>query len=437
MLVAQLAIALLAVALAWFLNSCDDDSGGSAKNPPTAISLEDFESVDNCIACHPTYYVEWSGSMHAYTVEDPVWLMGNDDMQVQTGGALDQFCIQCHSPLAFVASTIPAEPIGDISTLPAIVREGIQCDFCHIISAPSPTTVDVIEYELQPGSTKFGTMTNPVETSAHKSEFKAFYGKSAYCQGCHDIIINGVPTEITFTEWQNSPYSAMTLDCQDCHMPTYTGFAAVGGPLRENLHRHDFIGVDVAFTDFPNKAEQKAAIAELLRNSASLSVEVVDPSLSDSVAVRVTVTNDRTGHNLPTAVFFNRQMWIEIAVSDQTGTVWYESGQLDENGDLLGVSTPGADPDLKIFNGVIYDALGNPGANVFNIGSLDNYSIPPFQSRTTEYRYPKTAGTFDVSVRLLFRPFSTFAFRGTALEQYIPEIPTFEMEVAQASYISF
>jgi hypothetical protein len=44
-------------------------------------------------------------------------------------------------------------------------------------------------------------------------------------------------------------------------METYSGQAAVDGPKRDNLHRHDFIGVDIALLDnFPNKNEQKQKI---------------------------------------------------------------------------------------------------------------------------------------------------------------------------------
>ena len=40
-----------------------------------------------------------------------------------------------------------------------------------------------------------------------------------------------------------SPYLARDTNCLNCHMQTYTGRATRGGPLRNRLHRHDFIGV--------------------------------------------------------------------------------------------------------------------------------------------------------------------------------------------------
>ena len=38
--------------------------------------------------------------MHAYAAEDPVFLAMNQRLQRETGGALGDFCVRCHAPMA-------------------------------------------------------------------------------------------------------------------------------------------------------------------------------------------------------------------------------------------------------------------------------------------------------------------------------------------------
>ena len=40
--------------------------------PPSAL-----EDPTTCQGCHPTQFAQWSGSMHAYASEDPVFLAMN------------------------------------------------------------------------------------------------------------------------------------------------------------------------------------------------------------------------------------------------------------------------------------------------------------------------------------------------------------------------
>jgi hypothetical protein len=300
---------------------------------------------------------------------------------------------------------------------------------------PHATTDQNIQYNLELGGRKFGRISDPVPTVAHENGFDPSFGRSEKCRDCHDLIVNNVPVEITFTEWQNSPYGAMGLECQDCHMQTYTGRAAVGGPIRDNLHRHDFIGVDVAITDFPNKAQQRAAVDVLLKNAASMTVMAPSTvNLGDSIRVAVQVTNDRTGHNLPTSVYFNRQMWIEVIVWNGVDTI-YQSGHLDANGDLMdknSVLNPNGDKDLTLFGGTLYK--NGVETNVFELDSLVNNSLPPFVSRSAYYTFnAPRSGTWNVEVRLLFRPFGPYLFRNLGAGQYIGEIPTFEMVTKQTT----
>ena len=57
------------------------------------------------------------------------------------------------------------------------------------------------------------------------------------CLPCHDLSVNDVETEITFTEWDRIPGFSMFggIPCQSCHMPI----------KQDGTHDHSFIGVDL------------------------------------------------------------------------------------------------------------------------------------------------------------------------------------------------
>lgn len=418
---------LIALVVILFGSGCrSDDPVQSGPSPKQKFELSDFQSAEACSTCHPRYFDEWQGSMHRYATNDPIWMLASNSLQESTNGQLKSWCIQCHSPIGFLTESVP--PTFQIESLPAIVREGVNCDVCHILRPPYTTTEDHAVYTISPGSTKYGTLPDPLPT-IHGSAYEPSYGRSEVCRICHDLIRNNVPVEITFTEWQQSPWGAMSYECQDCHMKTYTGQAAVNGPVRQNLHQHDFVGVDLPITPFPNKERQRAGVDSLLKNSASMSVLApTHVATGDSFHLSVTITNDKTGHNLPTSVFFFRQMWIEVLVWNGPDTV-YRSGHLDANRDLMdGNSTlgPGADKDLTIFNGVLYK--NHAESNVFELDSLVNRSLAPFASHTSVYSADLPhVGSWNYRVRLLFRPFGPYLFRALGAGSFVGEIPIYEM----------
>jgi hypothetical protein len=212
-------------------------------------------------------------------------------------------------------------------------------------------------------------------------------------------------------------------------MQRYTGQAAVGGPIRDNLHRHDMAGVDIAMTEFSNKPQQKAMVDSLLKNSVAVTFNTPTvTAVNETVTVQLQIYNDRIGHNVPTSVFFFRQMWIELYAWDAVDTA-YRSGHRDAQGDLLDDNSelnPGGDPDLALFSGTLYKD-GEP-TNVFELDSLVNNSIRAFETRMVEYRFPlPRTGVWTIRARLLFRPFGPYLFRALGVSQYISEIPTFEM----------
>ncbi|MCG8606366.1 cytochrome c family protein [bacterium] len=399
-----------------------------------AILKSAFDDATECQTCHPNHYAEWQTSMHAYAFVDPVFFTLNDIGQQRSGQALDQFCVKCHSPLASLLGETP--PGFDPAALSNLAKQGVQCDVCHTISTFEPGR-SIAKFRLD--GVKQGPIADPVPNSYHGVEFDPRYNKSAICSPCHDVFgPEGTQIEFTSTEWQTSPYTAMGLECQGCHMPTYSGQAAINGPQRDELHRHTFVGVDIPLVDFPSRDNTIAAVQELLQNSVTMDVSLpASVEAGGALAVKVSITNDRTGHNIPSGTIFERQMWIEVLVKDAaTDAIIYQSGTLDENGDLLDVNSElvksGAmteDTDLTLFNGTPFKN-GNKVPFFWEADHIENQSIPPFESRTAVYDIPGPfhSSLLDASVRLRFRSFPPYFLRAIGQEALVGSLMTFDME---------
>jgi hypothetical protein len=266
----------------------------------------------------------------------------------------------------------------------------------------------------------------------HRTEQKLeLFSSSAACRACHNLTVRGIGMENTFDEWENSIYASRgDSHCQGCHMPTYAGRAALGGPERPNLHRHWFAGVDVALTDFPDHEGNVERVRELLRGAASLAVQApaaVAPG--DTALVQVTVTNDRTGHAIPSGTSFSRQMWIELIATAGADTL-ARSGHLDANGDLRDANSeldPDGDPDLLLFTSVLE---GGEDVTVFTAAGIQEHLLQPFQSRSRIYRVPVPAveeEPIQVSVRLRFRALPPYKVRAAGAPELVARIPIFDM----------
>jgi len=71
----------------------------------------------------------------------------------------------------------------------------------------------------------------------------------------------------------------------------------------------------------------------LLRNGYLLG-DVVADDAKRGLRFRVQVKNGTDGHNVPTGFTGERLVWLNVVVRDSEGTVIFESGDLDPNGDL-------------------------------------------------------------------------------------------------------
>jgi mono/diheme cytochrome c family protein len=322
-------------------------------------SFEGVEGSKSCGLCH-TANAEWEADAHAQAAVNPRFLTmyagtdvhGNKNSSIPRdnlgkplppdlsqpyygpGFRLDYpdrsgNCAACHTPLA--AKLEPANTCGwsgchssttamysenipdGVSPLYATgdAAEGISCEFCHKIGEvflnpdtglPHPDHPGISSMRLyRPDEDEqlfFGTfddVTRPADS------YLPLLEESSFCAPCHYGVFDGVAGDMTvadgvviynsFGEWLASPYSNPETGqtCQDCHMPRvdydHFVFPERGGlPRDPNLiHSHRMPG---------------ASDENLLQNS--LTMTTTARLEGDKVLVEVSITNDKTGHHVPT-----------------------------------------------------------------------------------------------------------------------------------------
>ena len=163
-----------------------------------------------CGQCHEEHFEQWSGSMHAYASKDPVFIAmvnkGIDD----TGGQIDQFCFQCHTPTASKLGLTPvvqgesgAYLDADLSTAP--LNSGVPCVGCHMVERVNATENAQLAYST---TTLYGATVNEAATEAHPIEVSAFLPTLTrvrlYAAVVTTCSIQEARLEATFSEWYAS-----------------------------------------------------------------------------------------------------------------------------------------------------------------------------------------------------------------------------------------
>lgn len=392
--------------------SCSSEGNGEkaleVPSPQETINLTDFKEAVSCKPCHPVQYEEWQYSMHAYSMKDPVFHSGWEGEKTHRPDTGERFCIQCHSPYAYVTGS-------EVDTTVAQIAEGIGCDLCHtmVASHDQIITDDNVaasaEYFLNAEKDiRFGEIMDPVDNGFHESVGIAFFNSSRACLPCHDFIIRGVDAEITFSEWAGSGFAAMSMECQSCHMQEYEGYAAdpianPGVPKRI-IHDHSMVGVDLDLKKSLADNPQGEAVVDLLQSAAVLDLTDSPTIVNDTLQLSFTIQN-LTGHSFPTGVSFVRELWMELQVYDES-QVYFSSGILETDSSDLG-------EEVEIFNAELFDGQGIAGVGVTDVVSMTNNSLQANEARVKTFSTPITSATDSITVaaRLLFRSFPPSSLR--------------------------
>lgn len=418
--------------------------------PPSYVSTEGHKDVTPeqwtdariCGQCHTEQYKGWNGSMHSNAFKDPVyqalWALAE-----KADPKMHNHCGTCHTPVGITTKTVefhPDEGLHGKFTGPPMAEQGVSCDVCHTISGTNLEKTAVLEHGnasfiVSPGSVKRATLVD-AKSPYHETEYSEHHSKSDFCGNCHNIFHpgNNFPIERTYDEWKYSIYAQNDIQCQDCHMvpvavatqvadtlkppeelndPSLEGFAALGGKWRKVVHRHEFVGGNAVVTAVLNAGKDGEAKHEDLgrdsnyqeaikRLQSVASLKFYIENREDHLhRLKVKVTNERAGHNLPTSLTEVRQVWLEVVVKDDKGRELLRSGTLTPENALP--------KDTVIFNAHAVDENGQDTIFPWEIVRfVDINTIPPKGYKYGKYYFNLEDDTkeFTVTASLHYRSFA-------------------------------
>jgi len=393
------------------------------------LGIDLFDPPELCQGCHPEIYRQWKGSMHSNAWHDPIYRALALRASNATKGLTDNLCIGCHTPIGL--TTGEASLTGD--KMGKLASNGVQCDFCHNISAA--TGVGNGAFALTPRKygrpLKFGPFED-AKSPYHDTAYSELHTVSELCGTCHNVThpFNRIPIERTYDEWKDSPYAAAGIGCQECHMtpgPGYTknpGRAAIGAKQREHIFTHYFVGGNTLVPGMFGSEEHAALAREMLQGAAKMeiiSVRNVVPGEMATVVIRV--HNSGAGHKLPTGFPEGREMWLDFRVLDGSGAEIYRLGRLDDRGHLA--------EGTQSFKVVLGDDEGNiVDLEVWKATRIlhDTRILPRgYADVSFDFKVPAgSAGKLALKADLNYHSFSQ-AFVDNLLGKDAPKVPTVTM----------
>jgi hypothetical protein len=378
---------------------------------PGMATVDKFLPSSAC-TCHTPLVEQWSPSMHAQAIVDPVFLAKVAQAQAEVGDEVTIFCRRCHSPIGNMTNDFNG-------TKSEVAGEGVTCMFCHQIVGISGLPGNTSQL-LEPDLTRRAQLKEP--TAPHPAVYSELHEKAEVCGACHNVDhpTNGAHLESSYTEWAEGPYAAEGIVCQDCHMSREAGFvgpspgkAAPNGAQRDNIYAMTFVGANVA----QGPADQSK---KLLQSAATVEMDLGDiVAPSTTASFTVTITNKGAGHYLPTGLTEVREMWLHVYAEAEDGTVT-EIGE-------------------RRFGTVMKDAEGNHPAEMWMAVAVESDDrIPPRESVSETYAFamPADAERATVVAVLNYRSISDELAQKAGVENPVTEMasartPVFASEEAK------
>lgn len=425
---------------------------GCGDNQPQ-LTQEELLDPATCATCHPKHYQEWSGSMHAFAADDPVFVGMNKRGQRETAGALGDFCVGCHAPMA-VRLGLTTDGLN-LAELPQWSK-GVTCYFCHSVTDVQGEHNNPLV--LATDGVMRGGITNASPSAPHLTAYSPLLDgdsteSSRMCGSCHDVVTPaGVHLERTLAEWKESIFSAPDptthVSCGACHMFGSTDVIAevpnTKVPVRDyGRHEHTFAGIDVAFGEWPEKDAQLAAIQRDL-DATLLSRVCVTPLDGGQITVRL--DNVGAGHAFPSGASHDRRAWAQVIARNENGDILLQSGVVAPDQDPEDL----VDPTLFLMTSIANDADGNPVSDFWRVAELVPQLLSPavtldrndprFDHATTKV-YPIVGlanQVASVELRVFIRPLPVYVLRDLQSEGLSPsvlaELPTHELTTARVEW---
>lgn len=204
-------------------------------------------------------------------------------------------CANCHEP----GQAVNEPNNTDINKIPANAVRGTHCDFCHKMvdvkldpatKLPLENMTGVLSMKMCRPDGEPQVFFGPYDdVDAGPDTFLPLQNESRACAACHSASFWGTPIYQSYNEWLNSPYPSEGKTCQTCHMKP-NGVTNNFAPGRGGLDRDP---QQIFSHNFPGAAD-----VDLLQHTAK--VEVTATRKDNLITVKVAVTNENGGHDIPT-----------------------------------------------------------------------------------------------------------------------------------------
>ncbi len=434
-------IALVSMLVFLLVGGCGEDYA----------SIETLMDPQACVDCHPQHVREWASSMHAYAADDPMFVAMNARGQRETAGALGDFCVKCHAPMAVeLGLTTDGLNLDELDQ----AYKGVTCYVCHSVQSVEGTHNNPLV--LASDGVLRGGFADATSNGFHRTAYSPYLDgdavaeSSKMCGACHDIVTPaGVAIERTYAEYIDSvfhkPKNEGGLSCSGCHMFQRTDVVAdfPGVPLRDR-HEHLFNGFDLALTPWPDIELQRAAIERDSEGSIFPRL-CVNPG-AGGIEADYILDNIGAGHNITSGAAADRRMWVELIAYDAAGEIIASSGVVGEGEPVVDVAA--ADPSLWQIRDTFFDAEGKEVHMFWEVARVESNLLPPAVTNdptdpryvhTVTRRYEGLGEAERITARVRLRPvgldFADDLIASGDLQPAIRErIPTIEFTGTQLSW---
>ncbi|MEE9321158.1 MAG: hypothetical protein V3U76_11975 [Granulosicoccus sp.] len=394
---------------------------------------------------------------------------------------INDTCIRCHAPMAFDMANKEgldlrlfdkgSDADGNLqegiygqdaaSDLFNHAMDGVSCTFCHQMDATNLGTEEsmsggfvVQDYKAAGLEIRdrpaYGQYADPdagymAQQASFLAQPGAHISTSEACATCHNLNVSpvdvkGQPIEnghfaeqAMFSEWQNSDFRTggpQEATCQSCHMPVLdqpVDLAEAAGNPREGYSEHVFLAANTVMQDMMMNFSDELGIPaglnfqesiernrEFLTTAADIEIKNTEHA-GDQLSFNIKV-NNKSGHKLPSG-YHSRRVYLHVQVLDDSGQQVFESGRIEANGSIIGVSedvnpasweqhynTITSATQVQVYQAIVGSSDGN---RTHSLLSGDHYLK---DNRLTPMGFDKDAVNADTSLP------ATFGVFGKAVE---------------------
>jgi len=352
---------------------------------PTGTSTL-FSGSGNCQTCHTgsgTVLMEngvdispvtlWRSSMMGNASKDPLWrAVVSEEVATfpELKETIESTCTRCHAPMGLTEAVYNGQTGYSMDELKndPLANDGVSCTLCHQISDENMGEEGSYSggYIINDIRTIYGPYLNPLTQPMNTNvNYLAAYSEhvngSELCGTCHTLftpfvddngqIAGTFPEQTPYLEWKNSIYEGEEKECQTCHMPITETPVDISSmpPWHSVTHspfwKHEFTGGNVYMLNLlrsniaglgltATESQFDSTLASAYRSlKGGIELSLSGGAEGGEIEIIAKIENN-AGHKFPTGIPF-RRMWLHITVEDENGNMVFNSGDYDEDGNLI------------------------------------------------------------------------------------------------------